>query len=590
MIESFNVPDDQVATYVGITSSIFSLGQFLTGVPWGQASDRYGRKPLLLVGMACTMITSVLFGLSRSLAMAITVRAISGLGNGNVGIIRTTVAEMVPERELQPRAFSIMPLIWTIGSIFGPAFGGFLANPASRHPSWFGGNKFFIEFPYALPNLAINIFFIIGLTTGILFLKETLESRKHRRDYGLILGQKLIAFFRSPWKESKVGQKNKDDLDEENRPLLRNTRTSSTLVGPDGGGGETSQNGKTVNGHPAPMTRPGYREVFTRQSSLNLVVYCLLALHSVAFDQLLTVFMHRQRQSIDSPNVHLPFKFSGGFGLKADTIGFWFALYGGFGMVIQFIIFPPLARRFGVLNCLKVCAVGFPIVYLLTPFTALLSANPNQQQLVMFVLMLFKCVFVIFAFPCSTILLTNSAVSLRILGTLNGFATSISAIGRASGPAIGGSAFTIGMRIGYVILPWWVLAGMAGIAAVPVWMLIEMDGFGAAAAEDSDAESEEGVGVGVEEPFLASLDGGTEEVNHHTHHHPGSRRTSIVVISTATSLEPTAEEYASEVDDFAVEDDEEDEDDDKDGQPTNLSRIVSGLSSAVQGKPLGQAN
>lgn len=35
------------------------------------------------------------------------------------GIIRTVVAEMVPQKVLQPRAFSIMPLVWTIGSILG---------------------------------------------------------------------------------------------------------------------------------------------------------------------------------------------------------------------------------------------------------------------------------------------------------------------------------------------------------------------------------------------------------------------------------------------------------------------------------------
>lgn len=81
------------------------------------------------------------------------------------------VAEIVPQRELQPRAFSIMPMVWTIGSIFGPAFGGALARPAEKHPNLFGGSEFLKRYPFALPNLVSACFFIVGITTGILFLK-----------------------------------------------------------------------------------------------------------------------------------------------------------------------------------------------------------------------------------------------------------------------------------------------------------------------------------------------------------------------------------------------------------------------------------
>jgi len=88
-----------------------------------------------------------------------------------VGIIRTMVAEMVPEKELQPRAFSLMPLVWSLGSIFGPSFGGFFAKPAESMPGLFGHNKFLIRFPYALPNIVASVLFLIGITTGILFLK-----------------------------------------------------------------------------------------------------------------------------------------------------------------------------------------------------------------------------------------------------------------------------------------------------------------------------------------------------------------------------------------------------------------------------------
>jgi MFS family permease len=82
---------------------------------------------------------------------------------------------MVPQRELQPRAFSLMPLVWTIGSIFGPVIGGSLVNPATRFPEWFGNSEFFKRYPYALPNLVVSTFFIIGVSIGFLFLEVSMQ-------------------------------------------------------------------------------------------------------------------------------------------------------------------------------------------------------------------------------------------------------------------------------------------------------------------------------------------------------------------------------------------------------------------------------
>jgi len=89
------------------------------------------------------------------------------------------VAEMVPEKELQPRAFSIMPLVWSLGSIFGPSFGGFFSNPAENFPGLFGDNKFLQKYPFALPNIVASVLFLAGISIGILFLKVSLLTATH---------------------------------------------------------------------------------------------------------------------------------------------------------------------------------------------------------------------------------------------------------------------------------------------------------------------------------------------------------------------------------------------------------------------------
>lgn len=171
MMESFGVPENDIARWAGLTSAIFSISQAFTGIPWGAASDRFGRKPIILIGLFNTMVTMLIWGFSTSLPMAITARALQGLGNGNVGILRTTVAELCPWKELQPRAFSIMPLVYTIGAIFGPTLGGALSNPLQVDPRKPRGTKFLERYPYSLPNLVASTLFFIGIITGWLFLK-----------------------------------------------------------------------------------------------------------------------------------------------------------------------------------------------------------------------------------------------------------------------------------------------------------------------------------------------------------------------------------------------------------------------------------
>ncbi|KAJ5678260.1 glutamate carboxypeptidase [Penicillium maclennaniae] len=262
-------------------------------VPWGTLSDHIGRKPIIISGLTCTMLLSIMLGMSQTLGMVLASRALIGLMNGNVGIIRTMVAEIVPERELQPRAFSIMPMVWTIGSIFGPAFGGALARPAEKYPGLFGDSVFLRRFPFALPNLLSAVFFIVGITTGILFLQETLETKKDRYDPGLALGQALTSSCVS--RKRQVGSK---DLDEERTVLLPRKHPRTKAVE------------KPVS----------WSQVFTPQSNIVLVSYTLMSGLGMAFDSVFPVFLHYPVQDIhNNPDVKLPFKFASGFGIGESS-------------------------------------------------------------------------------------------------------------------------------------------------------------------------------------------------------------------------------------------------------------------------------
>lgn len=84
MIEHFGVPTPEIAKYVGITFASFSFCQFFTGIWWGRASDKFGRKPMIMLGLFGTLLSLLAFGFSTSVWMAVAARCFSGLLNGNV--------------------------------------------------------------------------------------------------------------------------------------------------------------------------------------------------------------------------------------------------------------------------------------------------------------------------------------------------------------------------------------------------------------------------------------------------------------------------------------------------------------------------
>ncbi|KUI58170.1 hypothetical protein VP1G_05485 [Cytospora mali] len=466
MIKSFGVPQNNVARYAGLVGSTFSISQSLFAVPWGRLSDKIGRKPTIIMGLISTMTCFIIWGTASSLAMAIAVRFIMGAGNGNVGIIRTMVAEMVPQKELQPRAFSIMPLVWSVGSIFGPSFGGFFARPAERYPSLFGDSWLFNRYPFLLPNLMACLFFFVSVVVATLFLHETLETKRHQKDWGLLLGEKISQPFQ---------KKPHYHHERHHRPSFVDAEASAPLLPKSGVVPKTKSE--------AP---PTMKEIFTPQVTTNIIAYTFLALHSVAFDQILPVFLNYPRQVPDEENTHLPFHFSGGWGLSSNSIGTILTIYGLGCGIIQFFLFPPVCSRFGTLRCFKAGTLIFPVIYILIPYTALIQ-NTRLQLVALMVLLLAKGFAVIVAFPCITILLTNSAPSVRILGTLNGFATTFSGIGRALGPSITGATFSWGVKRGYVIPAWWFLAVISTVQAIPAWMIVEGDG--PSREEDTDEET-----------------------------------------------------------------------------------------------------
>ncbi|KZV39949.1 protein ZINC INDUCED FACILITATOR-LIKE 1-like [Dorcoceras hygrometricum] len=118
--------EEDIGFYAGFIGCSYMLGRALTSVVWGNIADRYGRKPVIILGSSMVVVFNTLFGLSTTFWMAIVTRFL--LGSLNVlGPIKAYACELVRE-EHQALGLSAVSTAWGIGLIAGPALGGFFAQ------------------------------------------------------------------------------------------------------------------------------------------------------------------------------------------------------------------------------------------------------------------------------------------------------------------------------------------------------------------------------------------------------------------------------------------------------------------------------
>lgn len=120
-----SLPDSTITSQGGLLTAAFAAAQFFTAVWWGRAADTpwIGRKKVLLVGLTGTAIASIGVGFSKSFYEAFFFRALAGALNGNIGVMRTMLSEIIKEKKYQSRAFLLLPMCFNIGVVIGPILG-----------------------------------------------------------------------------------------------------------------------------------------------------------------------------------------------------------------------------------------------------------------------------------------------------------------------------------------------------------------------------------------------------------------------------------------------------------------------------------
>ncbi|XP_034207824.1 protein ZINC INDUCED FACILITATOR 1-like [Prunus dulcis] len=315
--------EEDIGYYAGYVGASFMIGRVLTSIFWGVVADRYGRKPVIIIGIAAVVIFNTLFGLSVNFWMAISTRFLLGCLNGLLGPIKAYASEAFRE-EHQALGMSTVSVAWGIGLIIGPALGGFLAQPADKYPNIFSQNSIFGRFPYFLPCLCISVF-AFGVCIASFWLPETLH--KHNGNTRLqddSFEALETASYGSFANEGK--QKTEEQIPKEN--LFKNWPLMSAII-----------------------------------------VYCVYSLHDMAYTEIFSLWAVSPRKL-------------GGLSLSTENVGEVLAI-SGFGLfVFQITLYPFVERILGPVMIARIGGIitipllsSYPFIAMLSGFSLYLMLN-----------------------------------------------------------------------------------------------------------------------------------------------------------------------------------------------------------------------
>nr|KMM71371.1 hypothetical protein CPAG_07678 [Coccidioides posadasii RMSCC 3488] len=422
MASSFpDVEHSKVGMYVGTIASSFALAQFVTNYFWGWFSDRIGRKPVILLGTILTAACFVAFGFCKTLWQAILVQVLMGAVNGNQGVVSTCLGE-ITDRSNQSRAFTYLPVIYGVGGITGPILGGLLVSKNTRLDE---------RFPYLGPNIASAVILVFDFIMAFFFLEESLEDAVSLPE----IGEKVRDLFTWLWQFTSS-----------TRPSYLRSRSSSRRRR------SYDSDVSTRNYVESPTVplfeRRGNREDFASYEVLNrdvfllLLTYLIFALSNVSYNSLYPIFAQAPRPT--------------GRELTPQEIGLSLGFAGIVTIAFQVCIFGKLRDKMGNRWSYRAGLFGFVISFALMPFvgykdkTALegkLSKDGILLSIELCFILLLKTIAAVGGLTSALLLVTNSAPDNSVLGALNGLAQTISAAGRAAGPFLSGSLFSVATKV-----------------------------------------------------------------------------------------------------------------------------------------------
>lgn len=119
----FNAPPQ----IIGLILASFSVAQLLSAPLWGRVSDRYGRRPALMIGLSAAALAFTIFGFANSIGLLFLSRLVQGAGGGTTPVAQAYVADSI-EPENRARTLGWLSAATNAGTMIGPVIGSFVVR------------------------------------------------------------------------------------------------------------------------------------------------------------------------------------------------------------------------------------------------------------------------------------------------------------------------------------------------------------------------------------------------------------------------------------------------------------------------------
>ncbi len=156
-LEEFVTQPNQIGKIIATMIMVYSLMQFVFSPIWGRLSDRYGRRPILLMSLMGSALTHVMFALGGNLTVLFIARILTGIFAATVPTAMAYISD-VTSPEDRARGMGLVGAAFGLGFILGPALGGILSHLASyRLPLMVAGALSFSAFVFAFFKLSETV-------------------------------------------------------------------------------------------------------------------------------------------------------------------------------------------------------------------------------------------------------------------------------------------------------------------------------------------------------------------------------------------------------------------------------------------------
>jgi DHA1 family tetracycline resistance protein-like MFS transporter len=138
LVGSFTGDSTEQTLWYGATTFAFSIANFIGSPILGALSDRFGRRPVLLLGFCALALSFFVTAMASALWVLITVRLFSGAMQSNLAVANAYVADITPPDQ-RARRFGLLGAMFGLGFILGPVIGGLLGAIDLRLPFYAAG-------------------------------------------------------------------------------------------------------------------------------------------------------------------------------------------------------------------------------------------------------------------------------------------------------------------------------------------------------------------------------------------------------------------------------------------------------------------